>query len=120
MGLSLHAEGQVARHWARARLGRTHLACRCTRRRAALRLKVRAGIDPLEERAREAAEALAAAQAAEIAGITFKAVAETYIAANEESWRNAKHRQQWRNTLASYVYPVIGDLPVAEVDTAMC
>ncbi len=86
--------------------------------RDALRLKVRAGIDPLEERQREAAEALAAAQAAQVAGMTFKAVAETYIGANEGSWRNDKHRQQWKNTLATYVYPVIGELPVAEVGTA--
>ncbi|MGD9472990.1 MAG: tyrosine-type recombinase/integrase [Novosphingobium sp.] len=85
---------------------------------AALRLKVKAGIDPLEERDREAAQALAAAQAAKVAGTTFKDVATAYIAANEESWRNPKHRQQWRNTLDTYVYPVIGDLPVAEVETA--
>ena len=86
--------------------------------RDALRLKVKAGIDPLEERQREASEALASAQAAQIAGITFKAVAEAYIAANEASWRNAKHRQQWLNTLTSYVYPVMGDLPVADIGTA--
>jgi integrase len=84
----------------------------------ALRLKVKAGIDPLAERHREAAEAIGAAQAAQIAGITFQAVADAHIAANEESWRNAKHRQQWSNTLASYAYPVIGDLPVAEIGTA--
>ena len=86
-------------------------------RASALRLKVKAGIDPLEERQRDAAQALSAAQAAEIAGITFKAAAEAYIAANEGSWRNDKHRQQWRSTLASYVYPVMGELPVAEVGT---
>src|SRR5207302_274123 len=38
---------------------------------------------------------------------------------NEAGWRNAKHRQQWRNTLATYVYPVIGDLPVAAVDAGL-
>ncbi len=85
---------------------------------AALRVKVKAGVDPLAERQQEAAQALAAAQAAQVAGVTFKAVAEGYIAANEGSWRNDKHRQQWRNTLASYVYPVIGDMPVADVGTA--
>ena len=85
---------------------------------AALRLKVKAGIDPLAERQQEAAETLAAAQAAQIAGITFRAVAEAYIAANEGSWRNDKHRQQWLNTLATYVYPVMGDLPVADIGTA--
>lgn len=84
----------------------------------ALRLQVKAGTDPLAERHREAAEALAAAQAAQIAGKTFKAVAEDYISANEDGWRNAKHRQQWQNTLATYVYPVIGDLPVADIGTA--
>ena len=81
-------------------------------------LKVQSGVDPLVERHREAAEAMATAQAAKIAGVTFKHVAEAYIAANEGSWRNDKHRQQWRNTLASYVYPVIGDLPVADIGTA--
>ncbi len=86
--------------------------------RDALRLKVKAGIDPLEERQREAAQALAAAQAAHVAGITFQAVAEAYIGANEDSWRNDKHRQQWKNTLATYVYPVIGELRIAEVGTA--
>lgn len=85
---------------------------------AVLRLKVKAGIDPLEERDREIAQALAAARAAKVAGTTFREVATAYIAANEDSWRNPKHRQQWRNTLDTYVYPVIGDLPVAEVETA--
>jgi integrase len=85
---------------------------------AVLRLKVKAGTDPLAEREREAAQALAAARAAHVAGMTFKTAAEHYIAANERSWRNPKHRQQWGNTLATYVYPVIGDLPVGDVDTA--
>jgi integrase len=85
---------------------------------SAHRLKVKAGIDPFAERHREAAEAIAAAQSAKIAGVTFRHVAEAYIAANESSWRNDKHRQQWRNTLASYVYPIMGELPVAEIATA--
>lgn len=83
----------------------------------ALRVKVKAGVDPLAERERDAAEALAAEQAAMVAGVTFRAMAETHIAANKESWRNAKHKQQWENTLKTNTHPVIGDLPVAEVDT---
>lgn len=83
-----------------------------------LRVQVKAGVDPLTARDRLAAEALAAEQAAKVAGITFKAVAETYIATNEDGWRNEKHRQQWRNTLATYVYPVVGELPVSDVATA--
>jgi len=84
---------------------------------AIYRLKVKAGIDPLEERQREAGEALAAVQAAQIACIAFKKFAEDYIDGREHSWRNPKHRQQWRNTLATYAYPVIGDLPLAEIGT---
>jgi integrase len=84
----------------------------------ALRLQVKAGIDPLTQREHEAAEVLATTQAAKVAGITFRAAAETYIATNKDSWRNAKHRQQWENTLATYAYPVIGDMPVAEVETS--
>ena len=49
---------------------------------------------------------------------TFRQSAETYIAAHEAGWKNDKHRQQWRNTLATYVYPTIGDMPVADIGTA--
>ena len=84
---------------------------------AALRLKVKAGTDPLAERQQAAAKARADAQAAEVLGVTFRQAAEAHIAANEDGWRNAKHRQQWENTLSTYAYPVIGDLPVSEVDT---
>lgn len=83
-----------------------------------LRLKVKAGIDPLEERERIAAETAAEAQAARIAAITFRDAADGYLDANEGAWRNAKHRQQWRSTLSHYVYPVMGDLPVATIDTS--
>lgn len=86
-------------------------------RAAELRLKVKAGVDPLTERAAAEAEAKAAVQAAKAAGVTFKEMAETHIKANRDSWRNAKHQQQWENTLATYAHPVIGNLPVAEVDT---
>jgi len=85
---------------------------------AIYRLKVKAGIDPLEEREQEAAESASAASAAKAKAITFRAVAEAYISANEASWRNDKHRQQWRNTLSTYVYPKIGDCPVGDVVTA--
>ncbi len=96
----------------------SNLAQRCAGqgRRAANKGEV-GGRSPTE-RHRQAADELAAAQAARIACITFKAVAKDHITANEESWRNAKHRQQWQNTLATYVYPVIGEVPVAEIGTA--
>jgi integrase len=34
-------------------------------------------------------------------------------------WRNPKHAAQWPATLGTYAYPVFGDLPVGQVDTAL-
>jgi hypothetical protein len=48
--------------------------------------------------------------------MTFDKCAEAYISAHEASWRNDKHRQQWRNTLTTYVSPVFGSVPVHDVD----
>jgi integrase len=73
------------------------------------------GIDPIEARKmRRAEERLDKAKA-----MTFKQCAERYIAAQEASWKNDKHREQWTNTLATYAYPVIGGLPVAAIDTGL-
>lgn len=84
----------------------------------ALRLKVKAGVDPLAERQQMAAAAAAEAQAARIAAVSFRDVAEAHVDANQSAWRDAKHRQQWRSTLAHYVYPIFGDLPVASIETS--
>jgi hypothetical protein len=59
---------------------------------------VRSGIDPIEERERQKA-------AAKIVAPSFDDCAKLYIAAHEPSWRNAKHRQQWANTLREYASP---------------
>ncbi len=78
----------------------------------AARKLVRQGIDPIAQRRAERADV------AGRAGLnTFAEVAVAYIAAHAASWRNAKHRQQWRNTLDTYAQPVLGNLGVAMVDT---
>jgi hypothetical protein len=64
------------------------------------RLLIRSGKDPIAE-ARAAASALRASLAKDV---TFEQAARSYIAAHESGWRNAKHAQQWRNTLAKYAY----------------
>ena len=66
------------------------------------------GIDPLDAKAAQRqAQRLSAAK-----GRTFREVAEEFIGRNQAGWRNAKHRQQWRNTLATYVYPFLGNCPL--------
>ncbi len=86
--------------------------------RDALKVKVKAGVDPLTERDLHAKQAKEAADAALAASVTFEGAAKQYIQAHQDSWRNDKHRQQWRNTLKTYVYPVIGDLAVGDVETS--
>ena len=81
------------------------------------RLKVKAGIDPIRERENDAAAKAAEVQAQKIAKVRFQDVAQTYIDANEDTWKNKKHRQQWKNSLATYVYPIMGDLAVSEIET---
>jgi integrase len=51
--------------------------------------------------------------------VTFRDAAEAYIRTREPEWRNRKHVQQWGNTLKTYAYPVIGDVAVNRIDTAM-
>jgi integrase len=71
------------------------------------------GIDPIDAKhADRENKRLAAASA-----VTFQAAARAYIAANKAGWRNAKHAAQWDSTLAAYVYPTMGALPVGAINT---
>ena len=72
-------------------------------------------IDPIEARAAgNATKALEAAKS-----ITFAECATAYIRAHRAKWKNAKHADQWANTINTYCGPVIGKLPVHEVDTGL-
>lgn len=51
--------------------------------------------------------------------MTFDQCATSYIEAHKASWKNAKHIDQWTNTLTTYASPVFGQQPVADVDTAL-
>lgn len=72
------------------------------------------GIDPLATKRGD----LLIKRMADASIITFDKAAGAYISANSPAWRNAKHADQWRNTIATYASPVIGALPVSKIDTA--
>lgn len=74
-------------------------------------LKIRAGIDPIEER-KATQSALVAAQKR---GLTFADAMEKYLGIKLAEFENAKHRKQWRNTLDTYAAPAIGKMLVADV-----
>lgn len=79
------------------------------------RRKLHTGVDPLNHR--EAHKKTSALEAAKI--ITFDQCADEYINAHSAGWRNAKHIEQWRSSIKQYVSPLLGSLPVHNVDTAM-
>jgi integrase len=75
----------------------------------------RDGVDPIEQRRAK----LAAARIESAKIMTFDACAERYIAAQRPGWRNKKHASQWPNTIATYVSPVFGAVPVQAVDVGL-
>ena len=85
------------------------------RRASEARKLVAEGIDPINQRASQSVTA--AASAAKLT--TFKECAERYVAVHRAGWRNAKHRGQWSSTLATYVYPTLGTMPVQMVDVGL-
>ncbi|MGM5051342.1 tyrosine-type recombinase/integrase [Tardiphaga sp. 604_B6_N1_1] len=84
------------------------------------RALVLSGVDPIERRLQQRqavieAEAARRTEAELKRSLTFQKVTESFIAARSGGWKNAKHRQQWTNTLTTYAYPVIGALPVTDI-----
>jgi integrase len=78
-------------------------------------LKRLRGIDPLEERETQKREkAVATAKT-----ITFEKAAEQYIAAHRAGWRNVRHATQWPSSLRAYVYPILGEMAVRDIDTGL-
>jgi integrase len=73
------------------------------------------GIDPLQAKRRARTDALLQIARTK----TFKECAEQYIATHDSDWSSAKSRAAWVSTFKNYVYPKIGALPVADIDTAV-
>ncbi|WP_211299475.1 tyrosine-type recombinase/integrase [Pukyongiella litopenaei] len=77
-----------------------------------MKRKISAGVDPVEERQAE----LAARAVEQRQRTTFEDAFNRYY--NEKvqgELKNAKHIKQWRSSLATYAFPVIGDKSVAEI-----
>ena len=80
------------------------------RRRAEMARAVRAELPPRDPR-----HALKGGEENEVP--TFGAYASEWLDSNLDDFRNAKHRQQWRNTLQAYAKP-LWEQPVDKVETA--
>lgn len=78
-----------------------------------LRKMVLEGIDPAEERSKARSKATSAIND----GITFAKAAELCIKGKRSEWKNAKHADQWENTIATFVTPKIGKMRVDQINT---
>ena len=73
------------------------------------------GLDPISHKRNIRAER----QLEEAKGITFKECSLAYIESHKAGWKNRKHESQWRNTLDTYAFPVMGDLSVQDIDVGL-
>jgi integrase len=73
--------------------------------------QIKQGIDPIDERRRRT-ETITPKHV-----ITFSEAADRYIAAHDATWKNAKHRYQWRATIDNHAAPIIGGMDVATIAT---
>jgi len=80
---------------------------------AEARALIRERKDPIEHRKDQRMAAKVEASKA----ITFEVYAEKFIAGRESGWKNPRHRQIWRTSLRDYAFPIIGHLPIADVNT---
>lgn len=79
-----------------------------------IREQIRKGIDPIAAR-RALVDAMKAAQAKTL---TFDQAAKACHTTKASEFRNAKHKEDWISSLNRYVSPLIGELPVADVELA--
>ena len=71
----------------------------------ALRKEVKAGVDVLAERKKEA-----------LVIPTFSDAAKLVHEEHKAAWKNGKHQAQWIKTLETYAFPTLGDKLVSEIE----
>ena len=81
---------------------------------SAARALVNDGIDPIEH---TRTQAIIPDPPKWASSPSFEEVAEAYMADRLKRLRSEVHRHQWRQTLLDYAYPIIGKMPVNEIET---
>ena len=90
-------------------LGSAHTVSLTEARESARKMRniILKGLDPIEVRRKERAALVP----------TFKECATRFIETHRSEWANPKHAQQWERTLETYAFPVIGRIPVDQIET---
>jgi integrase len=85
------------------------------RNRKLVRQKLADGVDPVLTRRTERA----AKQAAAAKAMTFSEATRRFLEQHSAKWDSPKHRAQWESTLRTYAEPILGALPVADIDVPL-
>ena len=73
------------------------------------------GDDPIEIKRKKRDDARS-----DVSGqIFFRDAAKRFLELHLNEWKNAKHKQQWQNSLKTYAYPSIGNRPISAIDGAV-
>ena len=75
------------------------------------KVRVNEGIDPLKERDENRLQKL------KLDDMTFEKVTYLCFEATKDTWKNPKHQQQWINTLRTYAFPFIKDIPIQDIQS---
>lgn len=73
------------------------------------------GVDPIDERRRIKTQFITE----KARTVLFSECAHQYIKAKKSEWKNAKHAAQWTSTMEQYAFPVVGNLPVSQIDQGL-
>ena len=68
------------------------------------------GKDPLS--GRKAAES----EKVRLQSMTFEKAALVYFKIKHAEWKNGKHQDKWLKTTTAYAFPIIGSMPVADIE----
>ena len=125
-GLQMQIKPSGARSWIlRAQIGRKRrdiglggfpdVTLAAARERAReIREQIRLGIDPVE--ARKAVRAALIAD--QVRQLTFSEAASQCHSTKIPEFNNAKHASDWINSITRYAVPIIGKIPIAQVELA--
>lgn len=84
------------------------------RARAAGKLRLD-GIDPIAHKREQRSAAIVKAAGTK----TFRQCAEEFIRDHEKTWTHPKSQLDWQRSLERFVFPKLGNLPVASIDTPL-
>jgi integrase len=84
----------------------------------AYRIKIKQGIDPkVEEQQELDLKRETEAHNKQLQENTFRKIAYDAYEQKRPTWNNPKHAKQWIQTLETYAFPLIGNMPIAQIDT---